>query len=327
MHQLTPRLSIGVPVYNGENYLAEAIDSLLAQSYDDFEIVISDNASTDRTAEICQDYAARDARVRYHRNANNIGSGPNFDMAFKLSSDSEYFKWAAHDDVLSPTFLEKCVAALDADQEAVLSHSLVALIDTNSNVTDIYDPKLPGTRSLRASDRFAAIVLPVHMSTDFFGIIRRTALEEAPLIGSCVNSDQVVLAALALRGRFVQIPEPLFCNRSHPQRYSARAAYHLRSSWWDSSKTGRIEFPLWRQYAAYVCTVREGRLQAGDRFRCYGHLARWWLVNWNTPRMAIDLISNHFPQAFPKARQLKHRLFGRRNLGFDWDRWHGADRS
>jgi glycosyltransferase involved in cell wall biosynthesis len=325
VNQLKTRLSIGLPVYNGENYLVEAIDSILEQSYDDFELVITDNASTDRTSEICQDYAARDTRIRYHRNPENVGSGPNFDMAFKLSSGSEYFKWAAHDDVLSPTFLERCVSTLDEDPDAVLCQSLVALIDSKGNVTDIHDPNLRGTRSTRASDRFAPVVLQVHMTTDFFGVIRRTALEGAPLMSDYVNGDHVLLAVLALRGRFIQIREPLFQNRSHPQRDSEDVAYHERAASWDRSKVGKIQYPLWRQYGGFVREMRRQDLSFGNRLRCYGHLAHWWLVNWNILRMAVDIIGSHYPPAYPFARRIKHRIFGRKNLGFDWERWRGDD--
>lgn len=314
-------------MYNGTNYLAEAVDSILEQSYDDFELIILDNASTDRTAQICQDYAALDGRIHYHRNPTNIGAGPNFDKAFRLSSGGEYFKWMAHDDVLSPTFLDKCVSALDEDPDAILCQSLVALIDSKGNMRDVYDPKLTGTWSTRASDRFAAVVLQGHMGADCFGVIRRTALEGSRLMGNYSGSDQVLLAVLALRGRYIQIREPLFQNRSYPQRYSDGLAYHERASWWDSSNVGKIQFPYWRQYRDYVREVRRHQLTPGDRLRCYGHLAKWWFINWNTPRMAVDLVSNHFPQAYPMARQLKFRLFGKRDLGFDWDRWHGGDES
>jgi len=327
MKSLIPRLSIGLPVYNGQNYLSKAIDSILGQSFQDFELVISDNASTDRTAEICQDYAARDRRVRYHRNPSNIGSGRNFDQAYKLAAAGEYFKWAAHDDLLRPTFLEKCVAALDRDPDAVLCQSLIALIDSEDAVTEVYDPKLTGTQSSRASERFASIVVQGHMSTDFFGVIRRAALEGAPSMSDYVNADHVLLAVLALRGRFIQIREPLFQNRSHPERDSEGLAYHKRAAAWDSSKAGKLHFPLWRQYAAYLHEVRHNDLSFGDAFRCYGHLARWWFVNWNLFRMAVDIIGNRYPQAFPIARKAKYKLFGRKSLGFDWERWAGDDRT
>src|SRR4051794_3298661 len=93
-----PKLSIGLPVYNGENFLAHAVDSILAQDFRDFELIISDNASTDRTAEICRGYAESDPRVRYVRFETNQGGSRNFCYVFELAR-GEYFKWAAHDDV------------------------------------------------------------------------------------------------------------------------------------------------------------------------------------------------------------------------------------
>src|SRR4051794_25259685 len=111
-----PKVSIGLPVYNGEAFLAEAVESLLAQTFTDFEILLVDNASTDRTQEICRAFAARDPRVKYHRNETNIGGGPNWNRAYDLTpSDSTYFKWAAHDDRHAPDFLARCVEALDRD--------------------------------------------------------------------------------------------------------------------------------------------------------------------------------------------------------------------
>jgi len=114
-----PRVSIGLPVYNGENYLEEAIDSILAQTYKDFELIISDNASTDRTPDICQAYANKDPRIRYYRNEKNIGAAVNFNRVFELSS-SEYFKWAAHDDIIAPDYISECIEILDNDDSIVL---------------------------------------------------------------------------------------------------------------------------------------------------------------------------------------------------------------
>ena len=104
MSENEPRVSIGMPVYNGEKYLEEAIQSILAQTYSDFELVISDNASTDKTQEICLEYAARDSRVRYHRNEKNLGAAPNYNRTFELST-GQYFKWADYDDLLAEEFL------------------------------------------------------------------------------------------------------------------------------------------------------------------------------------------------------------------------------
>src|SRR5882762_1549884 len=117
-----PRISIGLPVYNGENFITDALESILGQTYTDFELIISDNASTDRTEALCKSYAARDPRIRYWRNAENLGAARNFNRVFELSS-GEYFKWTAHDDVLAPDYLEKCIEASDRDPSVVLVYT------------------------------------------------------------------------------------------------------------------------------------------------------------------------------------------------------------
>ena len=108
MTQNKPRVSIGLPIYNGENLVIETLDSFLSQTFSDFEVIISDNGSIDRTQQICEDYAAKDGRIKYYRNLKNLGVAPNLNRVFELSS-GEYFKWADHDDLLAPDFLLRCV--------------------------------------------------------------------------------------------------------------------------------------------------------------------------------------------------------------------------
>ena len=102
------RVTIGLPVYNGETYLEETLDSILNQTYTEFELIISDNGSSDGTRLICEEYAAKDDRIKYYRSVKNLGAAPNYNRAFELSS-GEYFKWADYDDPLAPEFLSKCV--------------------------------------------------------------------------------------------------------------------------------------------------------------------------------------------------------------------------
>ncbi len=115
------RLSIGLPVYNGERFLSAAIDSLLRQTFEDFELIISDNASTDATGAICRGYADQDRRIRYLPTKENIGSAPNFNRVIELAS-APYFSWAAHDDVRAPQYLERCVEVLDRDPSVILAY-------------------------------------------------------------------------------------------------------------------------------------------------------------------------------------------------------------
>ncbi len=316
-----PKLSIGIPVYNGDKYIAVALDSILSQTFTDFELIVSDNASADRTAEICEEYAARDKRIQFVRNPKNLGAAANYNRVFSLAR-AEYFKWHAHDDVLAPEFLERCIAALDADPDAVLCRTLVTLIDADGEEVGIYDPGLRSADSPRPSDRFAAIILPAHMGTDFFGIFRRKALESTPLHGTYHGSDQVLLAVLALRGRFIQISEPLFMNRSHPDRYSDGVRIQDRGTWHDTSGTKRTRFPLWKQYAEYGREVRRQLPDRRDRLRCYGHMVHWWFRNWNLLRMVVDVVVAYYPRAFDLARAVKRRLIGL-NDAVDWHRWRG----
>ena len=120
-----PRLTIGLPVYNGEKYVAESIESLLGQSFTDFELVISDNASTDSTGDICRQYEKQDSRVRYFRQPQNIGLAPNHNFVVERAS-GELFKWAAGDDLYARDLVERCVDALDKWIE--LAHGIYAII-------------------------------------------------------------------------------------------------------------------------------------------------------------------------------------------------------
>ena len=139
----TPRLSIGVPVYNEERYLDGCIRSLLAQTFTDFEIIICDNASTDGTFEIAQEWAQKDARISAHRAERNLGAAPNFNWCFELAR-GELFKWAAADDLVKPDYLEKCIAALDAHPESHLAYSGAYDIDAEGEIIgEIHDNQWP----------------------------------------------------------------------------------------------------------------------------------------------------------------------------------------
>src|SRR5258705_13293096 len=141
-----PSVSVGLPVYNGERYLPEALDATLGQSYEDFELIICDNASTDQTGSICLEYAARDSRIRYFRNETNVGPNPNFNRTLQLAR-APLFRWAAHDDVVAPDYLGACVGLLQATPDAVVCQSHVKIIDLNGRELGTYDGGLAHTES------------------------------------------------------------------------------------------------------------------------------------------------------------------------------------
>jgi glycosyltransferase involved in cell wall biosynthesis len=225
-----PKLSIGIPVYNAEAFLPQALDCLLAQTFADFEIVVCDNASTDSTEQICRDYAGRDPRIRYFRNVTNLGAIANFNRTFELSS-APLFKWAAHDDLHLTSYLERCIRLLDEDPGAVLAHSATAFIGENGEVfpydtaTEMYiDPKTgvrqrPDSPAIGDSHiavaRFWHVLSRARWGSHMFAVIRRAALLRTHLLPNFAGSDRAMLAELALLGRFRAVAEPLFFKRFH----------------------------------------------------------------------------------------------------------------
>jgi glycosyltransferase involved in cell wall biosynthesis len=305
-----PLVSVGLPVYNGENYIAEAIASVLGQTCTRLELIIQDNASTDRTAEICREFLAKDARVRYYRNPRNLGAAPNYNLAYSLAR-GRYFKWLAHDDRLLPGYLEAATTALEARPDAVLCNSVVRYIGAEGEYLGLYDSGLGRADLQSPSARFASLVLSSHSCVDFFGVVRRDAMKRSLLHGSFHGADRAFLAQMALRGAFVQLAEPLVEMREHNNRYTRKQARATeRLAWHDASLRGRITFPAWRVFAEYVKAVRGESLPAGARIRCYGVLMRWWFTNWNWARAAVDVLAVFAPGAPGIAERIKTRLFG-----------------
>jgi len=302
-----PRVSIGLPVYNGEAYLESTIDAILAQTFRDFELIISDNASTDRTEEICRAFAERDPRVAYYRNEENIGAARNFNLTF-AHAEGEYFKWAAHDDRIAPDFLARCVEALDRDPSAVLAYSGIRIIDSTGAVRADYEDRLENVTSPQVHLRFADLVLIDHRCYEVFGLIRSDVLGRTPLIGSYIASDRVLLAELGLRGRFHEVPAPLFFSRDHSERSLRAMPFHFRAAWFDPANRGRRVYPHWRFFKEYFGSLRRVNLPLGERLRCYLVMLRWPAVNMNWARLAADLVAVVVPRAVPAMLSVKERL-------------------
>jgi len=302
-----PRVSIGLPVFNGERYVGAAIEAILAQSFPDLELIVSDNASTDGTEAICRDYAARDKRVRYYRNHENLGAARNFNQTFERSS-GEYFKWAAHDDVVAPDFLRECVAALDGDPSIVLCYSEMKIIDETGSVVEDYASELANVASTDPSRRFGDLVLVDHPCYELFGLARADVLRKTSLLRGYIASDRVLLAELGLYGRFHTIPACLFFSRDHPQRALRSAPFHLRAEWFDPANRGHRVFPHWRFFSEYFGCVQRAPLDGRQRMRCYLSLARWPSVNLNWARMGSDVLTAFFPKTLSTLVSMKGRV-------------------
>ena len=238
-----PRVSIGLPVFNGERFVAEAIDSILAQTFTDFELIVSDNASTDRTEEICRQYAEKDERIRYVRNRENYGAAFNFNQTFHLSSGG-YFKWVAHDDLLSPEFLQRCVDVLDRDASVVLAYPGWMAIDEDGRRLDRGYVTWDVT-SVDVVDRFRrTMAMDSRGGGPIWGLIRSEVLMKTRLQPPYPHGDHVLLAELSLYGRFFEIEAPLFQHRWHPGRYVLSSSRRRMVEWWRPTHRERLLSPL-----------------------------------------------------------------------------------
>lgn len=263
-----PLVSVGVPVYNGENYLEHALASIVAQDMHDFEVVICDNASTDRTEEICRDVAATDSRIRYVRRSVNIGAAPNYNDCFRRSS-GRFFTWLAHDDLRAPEFLSSCLAEFDAGGDAVvLAYPRADFIDEDG-LSRASDPYSVECRSPKPWSRFAVAVADTGPVNPVFGLARASALEQTRLIGSFVASDRVLLAELALLGEIHEIPAVLSFRRLHAEMSTTANPGKLeRTRWFDpDARASRLTEPqlVAREYGRSVLTLP---LSPAERAAC-----------------------------------------------------------
>ncbi len=218
-----PKIVIGLPVYNGENYLAEAIESLLTQTFSDWQLIISDNASTDGTEAICREYALQDSRIVYHRQERNLGAAPNYNFVFQ-PGDAPYFKWAAHDDLLKPDYLRQCIELLDNNPNLAIAHCPIMEIDADGKeigvTRDVCDFFLNGATPQERLKK----ALWTYRNWDVFGVIRSDYMAKTHLHGSYLDADRIFLAEVILQGDMGYVEEPLFCLRVHQQSYTQMMA-------------------------------------------------------------------------------------------------------
>jgi len=223
-----PLVTVGMPVYNGERYIRQALDSLLAQDYSNIEFIISDNASTDHTAKICLEYAANDSRITFVQNNGNIGAEANFERVLELAA-GEYFMWAAHDDLWDNAYVSECIAKLQERPDTVLCCSSLRFIDKDGAIInqdyDGYDN--PDLTNPAASDRVKTLISRKGWYA-IYGLIKSSVLKEAlRKVRKTRNKygyDVILLLQLCLIGPFCKVPNILFYYRqkgkSEKDRYN-----------------------------------------------------------------------------------------------------------
>ena len=283
MQAREPQVSIGMPVYNGKQFLRTAIDSVLAQTYEDFELVISNNGSTDGSDDICRWYVARDSRIRYFNSATNHGLSWNFNRVVQLAT-GRYFRWQSYDDACYPQLLAKCVEVLERQPEVVLTFGRTTLLADNGSTT-LHDEHLDlqSTSPYRRYRQYLWHYRYGALCNVLFGLIRTSVLRETQLIARFVDSDVVLIGDLALRGAFYEIPEPLFVRRMHP-RITTRAnpGYRGRRLVVDPAWHGIALHPELRLLIEHFKTVMRAPIAESEKLLCYGLLCRY--IGWKIQR-------------------------------------------
>jgi len=272
----TPRISIGVPVFNGEVHLPAALDALLAQSFGDFEIVISDNHSTDRTESICLEYASRDPRIRYHRADRNRGAAWNFNRVVELAR-APYFKWASSNDLHAPTHLARCIEVLDAEPGVVLAYAKARIIDgTGTVMGDAQDNlHLPWADPAR---RFREYLRRVRLCNPIFGVLRRDVILRTGMLRNYVGSDIVLLGELSLHGRFHEVPESLFYRRLDEANFARDQSLEKWQEFFDPKTKGKLFMRTWRHQFEYLMAARRAPISICAKARVASLLCRGYVT-------------------------------------------------
>lgn len=270
----SPDLTVGLPVYNGQQYLASALDSVLNQSYDDFLLIISDNASTDATADICREYAARDERIAYFRQKKNMGGAWNFNVVAENASSS-FFKWISHDDITGNGFLERCMFEMEsAPDNVILCYPRTTLIDKDGREIEPFNDQLD-LRQSTPHARLRGYLNRYRMSNAIFGVLRTQMLKRTSMLGGYASSDKVLIAEMAMLGQFWEVPERMFLRRVHEgMSRKANVTPDEVAQWFDPNHPRPVSMTRTKLYTEYMKSIAHSRLGLGpvEQVRCMREL-------------------------------------------------------
>lgn len=267
---MTARIGIGMPVFNCAPYIGRAIESHLSQTFGDFDLVITDNQSTDGTEEVCRRYVALDPRVRYIKNEVNLGGPGNFRQAFR-HCQGEYHKWSTADDWWGPTFLAQALEVLERDRETVVVYPRTVLVNREGEETGRFEDSLH-LRDDRPSARFIQLYSTITLCHAQLGLIRRDVLARTALIGRELASDIRFLAELSLYGKFHVLPEHLFFRRFHETSSSWNRGDARRQVEYYAPGGAGFRFHLWRRFSGLLLAAARAPIPMGEKWQVTKYL-------------------------------------------------------
>lgn len=276
--QETPALvTVGIPVYNGERWLPDAVDSILNQTFDRLVLAISDNASTDGTQEICESYAAIDERVQFSRTSSNVGLFANYDRVFAMSS-TPYFKWASCNDICGPSFLESCINVLEERPDVVLAYPRTALFDKNIEAAEPWEDD-PCIDQQLASERIRALLSTLRLNNAFNGVIRSDILRRTRLNKIHTGSDINLVAELALHGKIIRVSDRQFYRRMNATASSILVPEKGRSAYFSNEPRDVLELRQFRIEGGLIAALLRTPMPVRERIATARYLTRRLIHN------------------------------------------------
>ncbi len=281
------KIIIGLPVYNGQKYLEAAIDSHLAQSFSDFQIVISDNGSNDATEEICTRYARQDSRITYLRSPVNRGILWNHRRVLEPVNDATlYFRWAGADDVMEPGLLKAMVEVLDARPEIEAVMPATKNIDEDGRVIRTMERTL-NLESPDAVQRARQILIANYQHVIAYGLLRAPSLRRMRTGPDYIGWDPVFIWELALRGEIFQLVEPALLRRFHQGSISRVKTVKEMRKWVEPGTSAGMNFPHWTWAYERARSLFATPLPAGQKLRIGSVLLRATL--WQKAQLVRDV--------------------------------------
>jgi glycosyltransferase involved in cell wall biosynthesis len=287
-----PPLTIGLPVYNGERYLAEAIESILDQTFTDFTLIAADNASTDSTLEILEDFAGRDSRVVILRSEANRGAAWNYNRVV-AECKGPFFKWAAADDLLDSTCVERSIERLETSpQTVVLAYPGTKLVDGEGNLIALFDDNLAAAPGAAAHTRFRRVIRNIVFGNAMFSVLRVDALRRTRLHGNFPSADQALLGELSLVGEFRTVEGYLFVRRLHEGASTqANATPESLAHWFEPGRTA-IRWEAMSLFRQHLAGIAYADLPPRERALTYTAFLAAWMRRQLRPRTRFRRMVN-----------------------------------